>query len=182
MRYTIDAAASRFTVKAYAGGFLSALAHNPTIAIRDFSGEATINLGALEQSSLVVKIDAGSLNVVADVPEKDRPEVERTMHKEVLESDRFADIIYECGKMSVNKTGDNLYFAWLNGVLSLHGVSRAQVLPAQVTLDDGVLKASGMFNVRQSDYRIKLVSAAGGTIKVKDELRLNFAIVARKQD
>ena len=34
--------------------------------------------------------------------------------------------------------------------------------------------------MRQSDYEIKPVSAAGGTVKLKDELKLSFDIVARK--
>src|SRR5262245_41865346 len=38
-RYKIEAGQSRFIVKAFAGGLLSAFAHDHTIAIRDFSGE-----------------------------------------------------------------------------------------------------------------------------------------------
>jgi hypothetical protein len=34
----------------------------------------------------------------------------------------------------------------------------------------------------QSDYDIPLVSVAGGTLKLKDELKFAFDIVARKQD
>ena len=40
--YVLDKSASRFTVRAYASGMLSVLGHNPTIAIRDFSGEASL--------------------------------------------------------------------------------------------------------------------------------------------
>ena len=39
-RFVIDDRASRFTVRAFATGILSAMGHNPTIGIRDFSGEA----------------------------------------------------------------------------------------------------------------------------------------------
>ena len=38
-RYVIDGRSSRFTVRAFATGLLSAMGHNPTIGIRDFSGE-----------------------------------------------------------------------------------------------------------------------------------------------
>ena len=38
--YVLDAAKSRFLVKASATGLLSAFGHNPTIAIRGFTGEA----------------------------------------------------------------------------------------------------------------------------------------------
>lgn len=182
IRFMIDAAASRFTVKAFAGGLLSALAHNPTIAVREFSGEARVDLAELERSSLVVTANADSLTVIGDVPDKDRPEVERAMHEDVLQSRRFPEIIYECSRVSASKTGDRLYWASLNGELSLHGITRNQVIPARIFVDETSLKASGEFSLRQSDYNIKLVSAAGGTIKVKDELKFSFELVARRQD
>jgi len=182
IRFMIDAAASRFTVKAFAGGLLSALAHNPTIAVREFSGEARVDLAELERSSLVVTANADSLTVIGDVPYKDRPEVERAMHEDVLQSQRFPEIIYECSRVSDSKTGDGLYWASLNGELSLHGITRNQVIPARIFVDETSLKASGEFSLRQSDYHIKLVSAAGGTIKVKDELKFSFELVARRQD
>ena len=39
VRYVVDAQASRFTARAFAGGPLSAMGHNPTFAIRDLHGE-----------------------------------------------------------------------------------------------------------------------------------------------
>lgn len=182
IRFMIDAAVSRFTVKAFAGGLLSALAHNPSIAVREFSGEARVDLADLERSSLVVTVNADSLTVIGDVPDKDRPEVERAMHEDVLQSQRFPEIIYECSRVSASKAGDGIYWASLNGELSLHGVTRNQVIPARIFVDETSLKASGEFSLRQSDYNIKLVSAAGGTIKVKDELKFSFELAARRQD
>jgi hypothetical protein len=42
------------------------------------------------------------------------------------------------------------------------------------------LRATGDFAFRQTDYDITLVSTAAGTIRVKDELKCKFDIVARK--
>ena len=44
-----------------------------------------------------------------------------------------------------------------------------------------MLRSLGEFSLRQSDYNIKLVSAIGGWLKVKDEVKFSFDIVARKQ-
>ena len=41
---------------------------------------------------------------------------------------------------------------------------------------------SGGFSLRQSDYNIKPVSVAGRALKLKDELKLAFEIVARKPE
>jgi len=65
--------------------------------------------------------------------------------------------------------------------LTLHGVTRPLEIPAQVLLANGTLQASGDFSLLQSDFDIPLVSVAGGTLKVKDELKLSFNIVARQQ-
>ena len=102
------------------------------------------------------------------------------MHDEVLESNGYAEIMYECSKMSASKTGEGQYWVALNGELSLHGVTRSQPVSARVTLNGDTLRAAGDFSVRQSDYEIKPVSAVGGTVKLKDELKLSFDITARK--
>jgi hypothetical protein len=44
------------------------------------------------------------------------------------------------------------------------------------------LRASGEFSVRQSQFGIVPVSAAAGTIKIKDEVKCTFDILARKQE
>jgi len=36
--------------------------------------------------------------------------------------------------------------------------------------------------LRQSEFGIKLVSVAGGMLKVKEDIKLTFDLVARKQD
>ena len=103
------------------------------------------------------------------------------MHDEVLETDGFSEIVYECPRVSsIQKIGEGLFSVTLNGELSLHGVTQNQPVSARVTLNGDTLRAAGEFSVRQSDYEIKPVSAAGGTVKLKDELKLSFDIAARK--
>jgi hypothetical protein len=44
------------------------------------------------------------------------------------------------------------------------------------------MRISGDFSLRQSDYRIKPVSFAAGALRLKDELKFNFELVARSQE
>ena len=44
------------------------------------------------------------------------------------------------------------------------------------------LRAQGEFDVRQTDFGIKPVSVAGGTLKIKDELKCSFDLLAAKGD
>ncbi len=181
MQYAIDPAKSRFTVKAFASGLLSGLGHNPTIAIRDFSGQATFTPGSLAESSLEFVIKANSLAVQNDVSDKDRREIERMMKENVLETGRFPEIVFASTEVSGTQLGDTLYALKIQGGLDLHGVTRMQSFIAQMTPGEDSLRAFGEFTLRQTDFNIKLVSVAGGALKVKDELKFSFDIVARKQ-
>jgi polyisoprenoid-binding protein YceI len=179
VRYSIDSAASNFTVQAFAGGLLSALGHNPFIGIPQFSGEADL-AEDLQRASLHMTVDATSLRVASDVKEKDRLEIERMMHENVLQSALYPEITYQCSHVSGSKMGEGQYWVALNGQLTLHGVTRRLTIPARVAVNGDILKASGSFSLRQSDHEIELVSVAGGALKVKDEVKLSFEIVARK--
>jgi polyisoprenoid-binding protein YceI len=181
IHYVIETKGGRFTVKAFAAGLLSGFGHNPTIALPDFEGEIFLNPDAVDQSSLRLTIHAASLIVTDDLSEKDREEINRRMHEEALESDSFPDIVYECSRGSASQTGEGQYWVALNGELTLHGVKRSQPVSARVSVNGNTLRATGEFSVRQSDYEIRQVSALGGAVKIKDELKLSFDISARKQ-
>jgi len=182
-RYVIDGRASRFTVRAVATGLLAAIGHNPIIGIRDFSGEMTFNSDkVVEAGSFGLAIKTSSLCVQNDISDKDRREIERLMNQEVLETAKFPEILYQASGISVTKMSDMLYSAVLNGNLTLHGVTRSQPINARVALLGSMLRASGDFSLNQTDYNIKLISVAGGTLKLKDELKFSFEIVARRQE
>jgi polyisoprenoid-binding protein YceI len=182
VHYVMDTRASQFTVQVYSGGLLSAFGHNPTIAIRGFSGDAEVNPDDLERSSLKITIDAGSVAVRDDISDKDRREIERAMQQEVLETPTYPEIVYECSNIAATKAGDGNYSVTLRGDLTLHGVTRPQPVPARVALDGDSLRAFGNFSLLQTDYDLKLASVAGGALKVKDELKFSFNILARKKE
>jgi polyisoprenoid-binding protein YceI len=179
--YSVDPGISRFTVRAFASGMFSAFGHNPTLAIRDFEGEASFTPEALDEARLVLRIKAASLAVTDNMSDKDARELERTMNEEVLESARYPEIVFESAKVSASKAGDGQFFVNLVGTLTLHGISNNQAVAAQITLTGDMLRAHGDFTILQSAYGIKPVSVAGGTLKVKDELKCSFDIVARKR-
>jgi polyisoprenoid-binding protein YceI len=180
VHYTIDPTASRFTVRAFAAGLLSGFGHNPVIAIRDFSGEVNFAPDDLTKSSVGTTIKTDSFEVQNDVSEKDRREIIRTMNDQVLEVERFPEIAFESRQVSGMPLGESLYVLKIAGDLFLHGVTRRQSVSANVAPADDKLRAYGEFSIKQSDFKIKLVSVAGGALKVKDELKLTFDITAQK--
>jgi len=181
-RYVIDGRSSRFTVEATATGLLAKMGHNPHIGIRDFSGEMKFDPEKLEASSFRLNIKTSSLAVQDDISDKDRREIERLMKDEVLETAKFPEILYDARSISVTKMTEMLYSATINGDLTMHGITRKQPITARVALFGSMLRASGDFTLDQTDFDIKLVSVAGGALKLKDELKFSFEIVGRKQE
>ena len=179
--YVLDAAKSRFVVRAYVAGLLSAFGHNPTIAIRSFTGEASLRPDSPELSSLRFEIDAASLAVTGEVNDKDRAEMERSMREEVLETARYPAIGFESAAVNATKITEAMYAMKIAGNLTLHGVTRDVEIPCTVTAGDDSFRAYGDFSIRQTDYGIHPVTVAGGTLKLKDELKFTFDIVGRRK-
>lgn len=181
VRYRIDARQSRFVVQAFAEGLLSMFGHNPSIAVCGFGGDASFVPGTLRNASLLMLVQSDSLALVGEVSEKDRHEIDRALRAEVLETARYPEIIYMSKSITVSQVSEGRYEARITGSLSLHGVTRDQLIDAQLTVDQRQLRAQGELTLRQSDFNIKPVSALGGTLKVKDEVKLSFDIAAEKQ-
>ena len=182
VHYIISSKESTFTCQAFATGLLSSFGHDPKIAIRSFGGELSFTLTGLtvENARLSINIQADSLEVTDSINDKDRREIHRKMSEEVLETERFPEIVYECSRVSASGSGDRFWVA-LNGDLTLHGVTRPLPISARALINGDSVRASGEFSVRQNDFEIKPVSAAAGAIRVKDEVKCTFDILARKR-
>jgi polyisoprenoid-binding protein YceI len=180
--YLIDKSSSKFTVRAFATGMLSSLGHSPTFAIRDFDGNLEFSLEALNQTSLRIHVKADSLEIMDDIKSTDRQEMESTMNQRVLETAKYPEIEFASTSVAATQLGEGRYQANLNGTLALHGASRPVTIPTQVTLMGDMLRAGGEFPLLQSSFGIAPVSVAGGTLKLKDEIKFAFDIVARKQE
>ena len=56
-------------------------------------------------------------------------------------------------------------------------MTRPHSVTAEILVFDDGLRLRGENSLRMSDYRIRPVTALGGTIRLKDELELSFDIV-----
>jgi polyisoprenoid-binding protein YceI len=176
--YRIDPKPSRLTVQVTAGGILATFGHNPVIAARDFTGEAQFEPDRLENASVYVEISASTLEVSGGANEKDKAEIEQRMHRDVLESETYPLITFDSSNVKATPMGPSQYRVEIAGQLTLHGVTNDQTISARVIVGADRLRVSGELTLRQTDYGIELVSVAGGALKVKDELKLQFDLVA----
>jgi len=153
VRYTMDAAQSQFTVHAFASGLAAVVAHNPKFAIRDFSGEARFISDTLRDASIQIRIKAASLELMDEVSEYDRGEIDRVTFNEVLEVSRFPEIVYTSSQVTATRLSENLYGTTIAGKLTLHGVTDELDISAQVVIGDDTLRGYGSFPVKQVRHR-----------------------------
>jgi len=179
--YTIVPSESSFWVFAGKTGIFSAFAHNHEIGVKSFSGRVVVPAAGAGGGSLEMEVDAPSLVVLDKEPsEEDKKKIFNSMHNEVLESAKYQKISFKSVSVSdVKQTGSDAYSFVVNGDLSLHGVTKRIAVPVAATVTPQQLRATGKYTLKQTDYGIKPYSAAGGSIKVKDEVVVNFNIVAK---
>jgi len=181
VRYLLDPGASTFTVQAFAAGLFSAFGHDPVIGIKDFSGAAEFVPDTFEHASLSLNINANSMTVINNVKESDRREIERMMREEVLETAKFPTIVFESHNITMSRAGAGRFRTRVVGDLTLHGISQKNLwINGEVIFNDEGFRAKGNCALKQTDYQIKLVSVAGGTMKIKNEVQCKFEIVAKR--
>jgi polyisoprenoid-binding protein YceI len=180
-RYRIDSGHSRLTVQAFAGGLLSFAGHSPTFAVRHYEGELRWQPDTFEGSGLEVTIRADSLELMDAARPADRAEIEGRMRGKVLQTPSFPDIRFQGPAIATAAVADNRYRLRLAGLLSLRGVTNRQPFEAELLRYSDGVRLVGEFPLWLSDYRIPPVTALRGAIRLRDQLRVSFDVVAWKE-
>ncbi|MFN8002365.1 MAG: YceI family protein [Acidobacteriota bacterium] len=179
--YTIVASESSFWVFVAKAGLFSAFAHDHEIGVKSFTGKIVLPESGAGGGSLELEVNAASLAVLDKKPsEADKQKIFDSMHKEVLESATFPKIAFKSVSVGdLKQTSADAYNLTLNGDLTLKGVTRRIAVPVLLTINAQQLRAVGKYTLKQTDFGIKPYSAAGGAVKVKNEVVINFNIVAK---
>jgi polyisoprenoid-binding protein YceI len=150
----------------YKSGLFSAFADNHVIRAPIASGSLSED-GAL---AIEVKVRSADLQVVDPGLEAGRrAEIQaRMVGPEVLDVARFPDIAF--ASTSIASSGTDRW--QVSGRLTIHGQARTVTFP--VARVNG--KYRGEVTIKQRDFGIEPIKVAGGTVKVKDELRVQFEI------
>jgi polyisoprenoid-binding protein YceI len=179
-RYRVDAARSKFMVRAFSGGPLWFKGHDHFVAVRDFSGEAEVTPGSVTPASLTIRVRADSLAETRDrFTEQQKQIINRELRELVLEADKYPEITFR----STDVTGafdKGVLKVKIGGDLTLHGTTRRVSIPAEVSVTGDELRARGEFSIERSDFNVRATSAFHGMVRVRDRLKLTFDIVARQ--
>src|SRR4051794_13098389 len=108
--YAIDAALSTLRIRAFAGVAFAGMENSPTLAIGEFAGWARFAPRTFDQACIHTKVNAGSLTVVESMNEKDRNAIEHTIKRDVLEIEKYPEILFCSSRVSVNKAGEGQYW------------------------------------------------------------------------
>ena len=182
MKVAIDKTASRFTVQAFATGMLSVFGHNPTIAIRDYDCEIQLNPDAVDNASVRMTVRTSAMEAVDEMKNDDRKKLEQAMYDQGLEVSRFPTATFESKQITVQKQNSDQWQTRVNGELAFHGKMQNLSFDARVMYMGTSMRVAGELSLRQSDYGIKPVSFAGGALRLKDELKFSFELVARQHE
>ena len=182
-RWTIDTPASLLTVNVVPAGLLSSALHPHHFQPASWSGE--ILRGPDPRTVRVdVRIAADSLHDrQPKLSANDIAKIERRVRSpEILDAARYPKIAFEASEFQAAElpSGDSGGFrGTLEGILTLHGKSLPLKVGIQGRLIDGTMEASGTLSFKQSDFGIEPYSTALGTVAVRDEVTIDFSLVAR---
>jgi polyisoprenoid-binding protein YceI len=164
----IDTQKSVMTVRVFKSGMFSAFGHDHEIS-------APIEDGKFSETdrSVDLTVDARQMRVRdKDVSDKDRAEIQENMAgPKVLDSGQFPEIRFR--STVVEPAGNGRWV--VSGNLTLHGQTRPVRL--EVHAQNGHYQGSAQ--LKQRDFGIEPISVGGGAVKVKNELRVEFDIVAK---
>jgi len=161
----IDTTKSVMNVHVYKAGLLSALGHDHLISAPIARGRVDVQNREVELHS-----SATALRVQdAKVSDKDRAEIQSTMlGSDVLDAENYKEISFRSTGADAAGTG-----VWkVTGELTLHGTTQ----PVSMEVREQGGRYTGTCRFKITEFHIKPVKVAGGTIRVKDEVQVEFDI------
>ena len=156
------------TIKVFKSGVFS-------FAGDDHEIRAPILRGSVNEQERTVELTIDARKLVVLDPKlsaEKRAQVQQKMlSPDVLDPERFPTIEF-LGANVEHKRGDELL---VHGKLSLHGTER----PVDVKVTGKSPHYKGTATLKQTEFGMKPVSVGGGTVKVKDEVIVEFDIVTQ---
>jgi len=163
----IDPARSTMTVYAYKTGLFAFAADNHQIS-------APIATGSIDEAahSVTLSVDARGMRVLDPKSPNNRDKVQSNMlGPQVLDAAKYPTISFRSTGWRVDSP---MHFT-ITGNLTLHGQTH-EVLVNVDRKGDG--SYAGNATVKQTDFGITPITIAGGTVRVKDDVRIEFTIAA----
>jgi polyisoprenoid-binding protein YceI len=179
--YALDAAQSQIVVTLVQEGMIGKRYPTHRVVAKRFTGRIELPKDETRMS-VTVTTEAKSLTNADDaMSEFERKGFHDVLHNTVLEVEKFPTITFTSVSVTdVKSSGDQRTFT-LAGDLVLHGVTRRVSFPVQATIGGDRIRATGEAKLKQSDYQMKPFERGMGFIKIGDETKVSFTVVANAQ-
>ena len=150
------------------------------VGVKKFSGKIFYSPQDETKVSITLEAETKSFeNIDPDMGDFERKGFQDILHHKVLESDQYPKIIFKSVSVSEVKANEDHRSFTLSGDLTLHGTTKRIAFPVNAMVDKDVLRAAGEAKLKQSDYGMVPYQGGLGTIKIADELKITFVIVAK---
>lgn len=158
---------SAITIKVFKSGLFSGFAHDHVILAPIARAEVDP-----QRLSAEITVITNEMKVMdPEVSDKDRVDIQSTMlGPKVLDQEKYPEIHFKSTRIA--QAGPQHYR--VTGTLELHGAR--QEIAFEVAETGG--RYHGSTKLKQSDFGIKPISLFGGSVKVKDQLELEFDVYA----
>ena len=178
--YTIDIESSRITAQLTQEGLLAKFRPRNEVEVKSFNGKIQVSPNDESDIAVVLESEVRSMtNIDKDMSDFERKEFHNILHNVVLESEKFPTIKFASISVTdVQRADDSRNFT-LNGDLTIREVTRRVAVPVSVTIRDQELRATGEGRFKQSEFGIKPYVGGLGAVKIGDEIKVNFVIVAK---
>ena len=179
--YAIDGAVSSASAHVGKTGFASFAGHEHVVLAQHIQGEVIFDLQSFGQSSVDIIVDARSLKVREEgEPEGDAAKVQQKMRgPDQLNVHQHRTIHFQSTAVKGKQTGPATAELSVAGDLSLHGLSKPCTVLLTLDLNGDRLVATGKVVIKLSDFGIEPSGAAGGMVKVENDVPVEFKIGAR---
>jgi polyisoprenoid-binding protein YceI len=188
--FRVDSKASLLTVRVYKGGPLSRAGHNHVIASRSLQGVAYVPDDPT-RASFDVHLYVSELSVDEDelraqegpdfppgVPEEAKVGTRRNMlGPSLLDADRYPEIVLQSEAMQRGPEGLEAQVRVI-----VRDRATAVIVPLKYVIQGNLLDVEGELPLKQTDLGLTPFSLFGGALRVEDEIKVRFSIVARAAD
>lgn len=180
VRYRLDPTRSTFLALANRAGIAWFKGRSHRFAVKDFSGEASLSLDAVNPASLTLDIKSASLGETSPVfSEKEKEIIDGEINNIVLETAKFPDITFKSTGIE-GKLKNGFYDVVVRGDITLHGVTRSISIPATVTVDGDKFRAKGEFSLNRKHFGVNATEAFHGFVKVRHTIKFVFDIIGER--
>jgi polyisoprenoid-binding protein YceI len=173
--FSVDTQRSRALIDVGKSGAFSFAGHTHEVEAPLSSGVVHLDPDTLSKSDVRLEFNAAAMRVTGkNEPPGDVPKVtEAMLGPQVLDVKQYPSITFESTAVTATGTLPSPTLS-VAGKLTIRSTTKPVTASVAMKVDGAMLTATGKFTIKQTDF-------GGGAVKVKDELTINFSIVARER-